>query len=507
MIEKLKNKSLRFQILVIVSAILVIPVLVIIYDLFFLSTKDEMLLKTKEERLGTIDQTLVTNISKELNREQSATLTAKQNTVKKLFIEFAKPIADVNQGVRLGLYIPATNEIYVQGFLHSYIKRSPAEERARQVRIMNEAKTGLHAVTATGETLARVTGSLGDQTFEYLIPLQDNGKMVGVIWADEIVNPILTSSRNFSLIIRFFTLFGFTIGTLGVLYIIHNLTSRVGKIKSGLTRLEADIHYQLPPLPGEMGEVVKAINRMAGALCEKEKLEEELHRSERLAALGRLVTGVAHELRNPIGIIKAAVQAVENDYKDLPDFSELAKIIKDSVDRQNRVIKELLDFGRPSRSNVELLSVNNLIEAVLTFSAPMLRQSGINLTTKLAPNLPRLEADGEKLKQVFVNLILNAVQSMSNGGNLEISSEYFMNKIQVTFTDTGTGIKEEEVPTIFDPFFTTKDYGSGLGLSISHQIIKMHGGTIQVSHTSANGTTFLISLPVAKDLEVERNGI
>ncbi|WP_003544474.1 ATP-binding protein [Desulfotomaculum nigrificans] len=500
MLKIWKNQSLAFQIMLTVSALILIPVLVMIYDIFFASAKDEMLLKTKEERLGTMVQTTVKGLNDVLSENQTGFSTLATNEQVKIlgdaFKTVAKPLADANPGVRLGLYYPKTHDIFVYGFLHQYRPLSPDEIKQRQKRIFNEASSGLTAVSATKEPLSRITGSLGDQTFEYLAPVIHNDELIAIAWADEQVHPVVSQSRRFSLIVRYLTLFGLIFGTATALYVIHNLASEVSLIKKGLIRMEEDFSVRLPQMPGEMGEVVQAINNMADSLKEKKRLEEELRRSERLAALGRLVTGVAHELRNPLGIVKATVQVMEGEYKKtVPGIEEYTKVICEQINRGNKVIQELLDFGRPSKPIVRPTDLNGLLDSVLTFTHPMLRQNKIDLNKELAPDLPLAAIDADRIKQVFVNLILNAIQAMPGGGKLTIKTLAENDKVKVCFSDTGGGINPDDLPRIFDPFYTTKDEGAGLGLSISYQIIHMHNGKIWVAETSPSGTTICISLP------------
>ncbi|RYD06623.1 hypothetical protein N752_02840 [Desulforamulus aquiferis] len=170
-------------------------------------------------------------------------------------------------------------------------------------------------------------------------------------------------------------------------------------------------------------------------------------------------------------------------------------MICEQINRGNKVIQELLDFGRPSKPIVSPTDINRLVESVLTFTSPMLRQNNVALEKILNNDLPLADVDSDRVKQVFVNLILNAVQAMPKGGKLSISTTTQGSSVQIDFSDTGTGIKDHDLPRIFDPFYTTKDDGAGLGLSISHQIVHLHGGNIWVSNTSSAGTVISVSFP------------
>ncbi|RJQ28701.1 MAG: two-component sensor histidine kinase [Peptococcaceae bacterium] len=494
-----KRKSLSLQILLITTAILVVPVLVMLYDLFFAAKEEEILFSAREERLSIVTQGLVQEITSTLNERKvefdHMRGEDKAALLQKIFEETAGPLAANNPGVRLGLYLPENEEIFIVGYLHNYRNFSPEEENERERRVLAEARTGIMAVVASKAPLSRLTATYDDQVFENLSPLLVDDKLAGVVWADERLHPIFAQSRNFRALIRYAALLAFFLGAAGALLVIHNLAGGVRQIKDGLMGLGNDIHKLLPPLPGEMGQVAQAINRMALSLAEKEKLEDELHRSERLAALGRLVTGLAHELRNPIGVIKATVQVIEKEYEKITGLPDYARVIKEQADRQNRVIQELLDFGRPRPPLIQLIPVNSLLSSTFTLTEPLLKQHKVELLLEPAEALPPVEVDGERIKQVFVNLIMNAVEAMPEGGRLTVGARMECDRVVVEFTDTGKGIAREDLPHVFDPFYTTKDGGTGLGLSISHQIIKMHGGSMDVKSDCTQGTTFTINLP------------
>ncbi|MFZ5596044.1 MAG: ATP-binding protein [Bacillota bacterium] len=504
--EKFFHRSLRFQFLVVIALLLIIPVLVMLYDVFFASKSDEVIITDHEEKLKSIVQTrIVPAVEESVGKRNSETdffsLTPAERTacLQNAFKEAAEPMVANYPGVRFGLYIPNNKQIFVYGFLREYRQLSPDEAQDREKRILNEADSGLIAVAASQRPLARLTSSLKEETFEYLHPVFVNNQLVAVAWADERLHPIFAQSRSFRTMTRYVVFLVLFLGSAGALLIISNLTNSVSRIKKGLKEMEKDISHHLPEMSGEVGQITMAINKMADALAEKEKLELEIQRSERLASLGRLVTGVAHELRNPIGVVKATVQVMETEFSGKPEIMEYTSVIKEQVDRQNRVIQELLDFGRPGRQILQPVDINSVMEKVLTFTLPMLRQSGIILETAFEQDIPKIMIDASKIKQVFVNLILNAIQAMPEGGSLSINTSHTANFAYVKFKDSGTGMEPGELAKIFDPFYTTKEYGTGLGLSISHQIIKSHNGHIDVFSKPGKGTEFIVYLPARQD--------
>jgi len=509
-LAKINTHSISSHLLIVIIFLLFIPFLVMLYDLYFAARSEDAMLRGHEEKLkSAVDSVIIpqmenyieinsTSNINQLSKEQKSTL------LEKAFGNATAHLVASNPGVRFGLYIPENKQIFIKGFLHQYRNLNPEEQKKREQRILREAKSGLVAVAASGKPLSRLTSSLNDETYEYLAPLYVNGNLVAVVWADERLHPIFAQSRRFLTLIKYAAIFGLFIGAIGSLIIIHELTSGVNTIKNGLKNMQKNIHHKIPEIKGEIGEIARAINKMARSVAEKEKLEEELRRSERLAALGRLVAGVAHELRNPIGIVKTITQLMEQELRNVPAALEYSKVIKEQVERQNRVIKELLDFGRPSKPIIEPVSINSLLEKVLTFTEPMLRQHNITLELSLASELPQVRVDGEQIKQVFVNLILNAVQAMPESGKLTIKTFSEKGYVCTAFNDTGKGIPPSEIKNIFDPFYTTKDTGTGLGLSISHQIVNLNKGIIEVE-SSSKGSTFTVKLPIPKEGKENKN--
>lgn len=292
---------------------------------------------------------------------------------------------------------------------------------------------------------------------------------------------------------------GLLIGLYGILWISHRLQQSISKIKAGLARASEDLAQPLEKQSGELGVVVDAVNRMRQELLDKRSLEEQLQRAERLAGLGQLVAGVAHEIRNPLGIMKGTVQLMERSMQAEPalrQYDEHMHVLEEQIARQNRVVEELLSYARPVKPQFGPVSLERVIESVLVFLAPALRQQGIVLKRNIQANLPDIEGDGEKLKQVFVNLLLNSKEAMPNGGEITIMAVAGPHWLEVQFTDNGPGIAPEHLERLFEPFFSTKEAGTGLGLSIAKQLVEQHNGELLVESEPGKGTCFTIHIPI-----------
>ncbi len=228
-------------------------------------------------------------------------------------------------------------------------------------------------------------------------------------------------------------------------------------------------------------------------------LTDQLIRADRLAAMGELTAGVAHEVRNPLGVIRASVQLLEDAQCDASRIHEAAEVIKQEIDRLDRVIKALLDFGRPSKPTLVKTNVNEVLDDVVLFTTRFAKQSNVKIDQHYAADLPAVTADPDQLKQVFLNLVTNAVQAMEQlGGSIDITTESGGGYVEVRVEDTGPGIAPEDLTKVFDPFFTKRAEGTGLGLTIVHRIIDEHDGHIEVS-SSPKGTVFTVSIPAADE--------
>jgi two-component system, NtrC family, sensor histidine kinase HydH len=225
--------------------------------------------------------------------------------------------------------------------------------------------------------------------------------------------------------------------------------------------------------------------------------EEQLRRADRLSALGELSAGMAHEIRNPLGSIKGAAEILKDDYgPDTPKY-EFIQILLKETDRLNQIVQEFLGFARPKPPELKQEDVNEIIESVLTLTAQPARAARVDVEKRLDQSIGKRDLDAGLLKQAFLNLVLNAIQAMPDGGTLTVASARNGNSIAVNISDTGTGISPENRKKLFSPFFTTKQDGTGLGLAITFRIIQNHRGTIDVDSIPGKGTTFTVRIPAS----------
>jgi GAF domain-containing protein len=236
--------------------------------------------------------------------------------------------------------------------------------------------------------------------------------------------------------------------------------------------------------------------------------QAQLIQSEKLAATGKLAASIAHEINNPLQAVQSCVYLVADQIaRDDPDRWYL-DIAREELDRMARIVGRMVGFYRPSDEGRMPTDVNALLENVVALVRNRLQQGNIEADLELAPDLPLIIATGDHLKQVFFNVIINALEAMPQGGRLEMATRHVLEHgdhkkayanagfVEIEFADTGVGIPTEHINNIFDPFFTTKSKGMGLGLSVSYGIVERHGGQIQVESKVGKGTTFIVRLPV-----------
>ena len=261
-----------------------------------------------------------------------------------------------------------------------------------------------------------------------------------------------------------------------------------------------------------LGQVSLAFENAYLYQQQKSRLRK-MYRADRLATLGQLAAGAAHEIRNPLTSIRSTIQYLQKTITDAAKKELVVGLIQE-VDRINEIIEGLLSFSKPTRPETEQVNLDSLLEQTLTLIATSAKKRKIEVDYKFDATEKQLEADPSQLKQVFLNIMMNAMQAMDDGGNLQILVESSrkdgqlsaegQKRFLITFKDSGEGIPKENLEHVFDPFFTTKKDGTGLGLSISYGIIQQHGGDIEIESLTReekpdnSGTYVTITLPIKR---------
>jgi len=359
----------------------------------------------------------------------------------------------------------------------------------------------------THQPAEQVLSNAGNIVLIEAVPIRDGYSVVGSAWTIKRLGVLPGGNRFRAYLITV----GLSIAALGsvllTLLVIRNLQGGVRKIEGGLQSLERNLNSQIESGsdPEEIQRIAQAINRLGGALKEniqrEKEIESQLRHAERLASLGRLVAGVAHEVRNPLATIRLRVQMCRRDAENA-HVRESCSVALEEIERLNGMVSRLLSFARPVQLHLEPADLRNLVEERMQTFREWAQKRGITLTTELPRNDVSLPVDKDRMAQVFDNVIQNAIEAMSDGGgtlSVRLASQINMadngSRVCVEFRDTGRGMDPAVASHVFDPFFTTKPSGTGLGLSICHELVQAHGGDIRVDSEEGRGTSVRITIP------------
>jgi len=270
---------------------------------------------------------------------------------------------------------------------------------------------------------------------------------------------------------------------------------RVRRRKKDGTLIRIDLSMGPLQLGGE-----KYLLSFCRDITEQLHAEEELQRANQMALVGQMSAGLAHEIKNPLAGIKTTLDVLADELVLQPADKELFARVSNEISRMEKLLKSLLNYGRPPQPQLDLVDMNRLLEATISNVEAAVRRNSefaICFVKEFAPELPRVEADSAQMQQVFLNILLNAVDAMETAGNITIlTRREDEDRILIKVSDTGKGISEAALNKIFNPFFTTKSKGTGLGLSICKRLVEQHGGLIQVESQVESGTSFIITLPL-----------
>ena len=230
-------------------------------------------------------------------------------------------------------------------------------------------------------------------------------------------------------------------------------------------------------------------------ITEQEKVQEYLNQSEKLAMVGQLAAGAAHEIRNPLTVIYGFIQLLEQGLSDQERERHYIPLILQEIERVNRIVTELLMLSKPSLPNYREVKLSEVLHSLLPLMKAEALLHGIQIIDRCDPDT-RIHVDVEQFKQILLNLMKNSIEAMTGGGLLTIESQMDETCVHITVKDTGEGISPEFLVRIFDPFFSLKDEGTGLGLPISRRMVENHGGELNIQSKKGQGTEITISLPL-----------
>jgi signal transduction histidine kinase len=441
------------------------------------------------------------------NNEQPPLSDPRTASSREVFALLSRVMLENSDGVRGGFYSttgdtllgsPATSD---EGLKHEAISEnaSVTEEQA----IAEVARNAAAARQPTEQALPNGRGVFLVEA----VPIRDGYAVVGSAWASKRLPELPGTNRFRAYLITAGLGTAALASVLLTLLVLHNLQGGVRKIESGLQGLERNLTSQIESErdPAEIQRIVQAINRLGVTLKEKlereKEIESQLRHTERLASLGRLVAGVAHEVRNPLATIRLRVQMCQRDTNN-PHVKESCTVALQEIERMNGMVNRLLGFARPVQLRLEAADLRKLAEERMESFRDWALKSGVTMVADFPPEDVSLQFDKDRMAQVFDNIIQNAIEAMSEGGgtlSVTLAQQVKMaangNGVCIEFRDTGKGMQASVASHVFDPFFTTKPTGTGLGLSICHELVQAHGGDIHMDSEEGRGTRVKVTIP------------
>lgn len=409
---------------------------------------------------------------------------------------------------RFALYIPSKKTMF-------FLTQGPRDRRfsrSRRVNFLNTERRSFNN-SETNELVEKVMSSKKPQTLVvnkdfmgYVVcaaPLRINGRVVGVVTAREWLADDIVSLRWLWLVTPLLIVISIVVSGIYASIIATKAAASVTKLVAGLETLKGDLGYRLEPMSGEFGQIAEGINAMADSvqrsIDERQSLEERVRKAQKLAALGRVAAGIAHEVRNPLTTIGGYVQYWADNPGITPSLDSL-KLVNSETKRLNSLVERLLLYAKSPEVNMTSVDIRD----VLSYAKDLCNAESTvkNVSIQLVPGDPvtNVKGDPHLLVQIFINLFSNAIAASAQGQSVRaaISCLAESNQVRIEVSDEGCGIAEEYYDLVFEPFFTTKDRGTGLGLAISREIVIAHGGDISFSSVLGSGTTFWVDLPIVE---------
>ena len=362
----------------------------------------------------------------------------------------------------------------------------------------------------------------GGLLYTHRIPIGTNKGLYWVVIVEDrraVVSQIEDSSLNLSRTTRRLSLVriaatgGLLTFALCIAVVIGwRFTQPVNDLAWAARRVAAgDLDFKVPvERADEVGELATTFNEMIAELKYKRELEEKLNHAERAAVIGRLTQGIAHEIRNPLNVLNLAIDhaatklAPEDEAKRI-QFTRILSSVKDEIARLNRMVNDVLNYGRPASLSVRVVDMARLTDETAALIRPQAEEQGVELTVeRVGDGFPAtVHGDAERLKSCLSNIAINALQAMPAGGHLTTRVGRANGYVEISIADTGPGISEEAIGKVFEPYYSTKQSGFGLGLAVTKKIVEDHHGSIRIESQLDHGTTFTLLVPAADEPPAE----
>jgi signal transduction histidine kinase len=358
---------------------------------------------------------------------------------------------------------------------------------------------------ASGRKMESTVTKGGHREYNVTAPLVDGNEVLGYIHVTFTLDDVAQTTKANLYKRVAVTLLIFSLGILVSLYLARKYTQPLHDVVKAAKHVAAGDLTKTIEVDGEdeIAELTHSFNEMVEKLRQHRELEERLREAERLSAVGKLASGIAHEIRNPLNFMNLSIDHIRSRLRSgqpdgIAEALALMSNIKAEIHRLNSMIENFLTVGKPLALNKSEVDLGVLIQDVVGLAHQKAVEQGVTITVADDVPIPHLQADPVQIKTCLMNVVLNAIQAMPGGGRLRIVTASRPGFVDITVSDTGPGISEEDLNRIFNPYFTTKKLGIGLGLAITKKIVEEHRGRISVLSRPHEGTDVVISLPVER---------
>ena len=502
--RRMMNVSLRSQIFVIVIILVVALAASMIYVTATIGLTRESIIRFDRERLSSLTDDLSRRYGSILNFVSPAQVgnssLAERQDLTKLVYNITEERLQNAMDVRAGFFHSVWNrqlaDIKPAGPSGDIVSADHYLRIVLQLTIDQRAQQWGHYETGS------------DNFIIVASPVIVRNNVVGAAWAVDDLAAAYSSSRPFD--VRPLFQLALVVGILLSSFFVINLRREVNVVRRGLEVMKTDISKHLPQSRSELGHIASSINGLADTIvaqmAEREALQQTIQHGEKMASLGQLIAGVAHEIRTPLSVIKTRVQLWQRAFgsrkrgtKEIPAAvvtPSSMKLVVDELDRMDHIVRKLLYFSKQRKLHFARTNIHALLDSALATLEEPLRSNRVRITKSLSLNDPLLYIDGPEMKEVVLNLLTNAIEAMPLDGEMTLTTRagHDPSTVELCIEDTGKKIGFDVSKNMFDPFFTTKETGTGLGLSIVYEIVRAHHGTIQYSH-GKKGSCFTITLP------------
>ncbi len=439
---------------------------------------------------------------------------------KSLILEVKRYTEELTSAIQISVeQITTENKEESEDALKEYVERlkkrgvheiSILNNEMEVIASSNPKKIGKRVITKEGKVKVieglqeYPAASEGQRNYDLMLPVTVGDDQLGYIHIGMKFDDFaaLLRSNNYKRLIA--TTIVFAAGIIFAIFLSNKYVMPINRLARATQRIAAGDLKEIAEVQSndEIGELTRNFNEMVKGLRENKMLEEKLRRAEHLSRIGHLASGIAHEIRNPLNFINLSIDHLKSGYrlkdqKKQEEFENIISNIKGEIHRLNSMINNFLEYGRPIKLKMERAFIGDIIKEVISLAEHRIHEQGIELKMNFSEHLPQTYFDRQQIKACLMNIILNAIQAMPDGGKLGVSAALCNSAVIIRIEDSGDGISEEDIRRIFEPYFTTKVAGIGLGLAITKRIIEGHNGRIDIKSSLRQGTAVSVELPAA----------